>query len=520
MRSFDAIVVGGGTNGLAAAGRLARAGRAVLVLEAADTLGGGAVTREFAPGYRVSAVAHLLNMLDPRVAAGLDLARHGLQLAAANIATTAVSADGDHLVLEGAYGERLRGSISDVDRAAWADLRARLLRQAGVLRPVRATIPPRPARGVGNDLAAVARLGLRVRGLGRDELREFLRMLLINVADVLDDELGDDRLKGLVAFDTILGARLGPRSPNSLILLLNRLAGEAGGLPAALAVPRGGMGAVADAMATAVASLGVTLRTGARVRSFEVTGDRVTGATLDTGETFRASQVLSAINPRTTFLDLLGPRHLDTGFVRRTQAIRMRGTAAKLHLALSAAPDFRGAGLRTRLVVAPSIDAVETAFNPVKYGGFSDSPVMEILLPTVFEDGLAPPGHHVLSAIVQFAPHEAKGGWEAARPRFLERIMAVLEGHAPGIGKLVTATELLTPADLAERYGFVGGDWHHGEFAVERMLFLRPAIGAAQYAAPVPGLWLAGAGSHPGGGISGAAGWNAAERLLATEPRA
>jgi phytoene dehydrogenase-like protein len=303
------------------------------------------------------------------------------------------------------------------------------------------------------------------------------------------------------------------------MLLYNRLAGEAGGLPATLAVPKGGMGAVAEAMAKATAALGVTLRAGARVRALTVADDRVTGVVLADGETITARQVLSAINPRTTFLDLLGPRHLDTGFVRRTQAIRMRGTAAKLHLALTGAPDFRGADLRSRLVIAPSVDAVETAFNPVKYGGFSENPVMEILLPSAFETGLAPEGRHVLSAIVQFAPHDPQGGWEALKPRFLDRIMATLEAHAPGIGKLVTATDLLTPADLAERYGLVGGDWHHGELAVERMLFLRPAIGAAQYAAPIPGLWLAGAGSHPGGGISGAAGWNAAERLLATEGR-
>jgi phytoene dehydrogenase-like protein len=517
MPSFDAIVIGGGTNGLAAAGRLARAGRKVLVLEAGGTVGGAAATVEFAPGYRVSAVAHLLNTLDPRVETGLDLARHGLELSAKNLATTALSAAGAHLLLEGAYGERLRGTVSDTDRAAWTELRARLLRQAGVLRPFKALTPPRPAKGAGNDLGKLARLGLKIRGLGRDELREFLRMVLINVADVLDDELDDDRLKGLVAFDTILGAHLGPRSPNSLMLLYNRLAGEAAGLPAALAVPKGGMGAVAAAMAQAVEALGVTLRTGARVRSLKVSDDRVTGVVLEGGETILARQVLSAINPRTTFLDLLGPRHLDTGFVRRTQNIRMRGTAAKLHLALSGTPYFRGADLRSRLVIAPSIDAVETAFNPVKYAGFSESPVMEILFPTAFEAGLAPEGHHVLSAIVQFAPHEAMG--QTARATFLARIMATLEAYAPGIGDLVTATELLTPADLAERYGLVGGDWHHGELAVERMLFLRPAIGAAQYAAPIPGLWLAGSGSHPGGVISGAAGWNAAERLLASEAR-
>ena len=511
MPSCDALVIGGGTNGLAAAGRLAGAGRSVLVLEAGDTVGGAAQTVEFAPGYRVSAVAHLLNLLDPRVEAGLDLARHGLAYAAVDLATTALSATGDHLRLDGAAGARLDASP---DAAAWAELRARLLRYAGALRPFRDMTPPRLARGAGNETARLALLGLKLRAMGRDELREFLRLLLTNVADVLDDELTDARLKGVLAHDAVLGAWMGPRSPNSLMLLLNRLAGQAAGQPSGLALPKGGMGALAAAMARAVQAKGVTIRTGARVRALEVANDRVMGVTLESGELILARTTISAINPRTTFLDLLGARHLDTGFVRRIRAIRMRGTAAKLHLALTGTPDFRGADLRTRLVIAPSARAVEDAFNPVKYNRWSDVPVMEIVLPSAFEDGLAPAGHHVLSAIVQFAPTEPEGGWDAHRGAFLESILATLETHAPGLGALIAHAELVTPADLETRYGMVGGNWHHGELAVERMLFLRPAIGAAQYATPLPGLWLAGAGCHPGGGISGAAGWNAAGRIL------
>ncbi len=511
MPSFDAIVIGGGTNGLAAAGRLAGAGRSVLVLEAGDRLGGAAQTVEFAPGYRVSAVAHLLNLLDPRVEAGLDLGRHGLGYSAVNLATTALSATGEHLRLEGAVGDSLSATP---DSAAWAELRSRLLRYAGALKPFKALVPPRLARGAGNETAKLAMLGLKLRAMGRDDLREFLRLLLTNVADVLDDELTDDRLKGVLAHDAVLGAWMGPRSPNSLMLLLNRLAGEAAGQPSGLALPKGGMGAVTAAMAKAVEAKGVVIRTGARVRGLEVADDKAMGVVLEDGELILARTTVSAINPRTTFLDLLGPRHLDAGFVRRIRDIRMRGTAAKLHLALTAAPDFRGADLRSRLVIAPSARAVEEAFNPVKYGRFSDAPVMEIVLPSAFEDGLAPAGRHVLSAVVQFAPSAPEGGWEAHRGAFLDRILATLEAYAPGIGGLVAAAELVTPADLESRYGMVGGNWHHGELAVERMLFLRPAIGTAQYATPVPGLWLAGAGCHPGGGVSGAAGWNAAGRIL------
>ena len=395
MPFYDAIIIGGGTNGLAAAGRLAKTGRKVLVLESAAVAGGGATTKEFAKGYKVSAVAHLLNLLDPRVEHGLGL---HLSFAATNISTTALSPKGDHLVMQGNYGETIQGSLSDTDRASWAELRQKLLRFAAVLKPFKALTPPRLGKGVGNEMLKLAGLGLKIRGLGRDDLREFMRLMLINVADVLDDELKDDRLKGVVAFDTVLGAHLGPRSPNSLLLLLNRLAGEP------LSLPAGGMGSVAAAVAKAVRALGVDIRMNAKVKAVNIVGDKATGVTLQNGEMIDAKTVISAINPKTTFLDLIGPRHLDTGMVRRAGNIQMRGNTVKLHLALKGTPDFKGADLKTRLVIAPSVRAVEDAFNPVKYGEFSENPVMEIVIPSAFEEGLAPKGHHVLSAIVQYAP--------------------------------------------------------------------------------------------------------------------
>jgi len=519
MPSYDAIIIGGGSNGLAAAGRLAKAGRKLLVLESASQPGGGAQTHEFAPGFRTSSVAHLLTMLDPRVEQGLDLARYGLAYAAKTMPTTALSMTGDHLMLDGCYGETIRGSLSGADRTAWTALRLKLLRFADVLRPLKDMAPAQLGGGKDNELMKLARIALKARFMGRDDLRELMRMLLINVADVLNDELGDDRLKGVVAFDTVLGAHLGPRSPNSLLLLLNRLAAEAAGEKAGLAVPAGGMGTVAASMSAAVRDMGVEIRTGARVKSLTVETDRAVGVVLQSGEEIRARAIVSAINPRTTFLDLLGPRHLDTEAVRRAGNIRMRGNACKLHLALSGAPGFNGADLATRLVIAPSIEAVENAFNAAKYGAFSEHPVMEIIVPSALEDGHAPDGRHVLSAIVQFAPYALKQGWESGRAAFLGRIMATLEAYAPGIGALVTGSELLTPPDLEQRYGFAGGNWHHGELTAEQMLFLRPMIGAAQYETPIAGLYLAGAGSHPGGGISGAAGWNAAERILSREAR-
>ena len=473
-------------------------------------MGGGATTVEFAPGYRVSGLAHLLTALDARVTAGMCLEKHGLSLAAAGLGSTAVSASGDHLQLDGIAGSRVTGGLGEADRAAWAAMRARLLAFAAVLAPFKAMPPPRLSRSGGNDWVGLAKRGFGFRQLGKEEFREFLRMILINVADALEDDLADDRLRGLLAFDTVLGAWLGPRSPNSLILLLIRLSGNG----ASLDLPTGGMGSVALAMARAAEAGGVRLRPNARVARILVESDRACGVTLDNGDVLRAGLVVSAIHPRTTFRQLVGPRPLDADFYRRTDHIRSRGGAAKLHLALAGAPDFRGADLKSRLVLAPSIRAVEDAFNAVKYREVPARPVMEVILPSAHEAGFAPEGHHVLSAIVQFAPHAPKAGLAEARAEMLENTLSVLEDHAPGIRGLIVHAELLMPQDIEARFGMVGGNWHHGELAVEQMLFLRPLREMAQYATPLPGLWLASAGSHPGGGISGASGWNAAERIV------
>lgn len=519
MTSCDAIVIGGGPNGLAAAGRLAKAGRSVILVERNTTLGGGAASHEIAPGFKVSSIAHTLSALDPRVEAGLDLAQHGLSYAARALPTTALDASGDHLRLEGAFGARILGRIPDKDRRAWAELRGKLLRFATVIRPLKDRAPPKLKSRQRDDLMGLAKFALRTRRLGRDDMREFLRMLLINVADVLNDELSDSRLKGVVAFDAVLGAHLGPRSPNTLLGLIYRLASEAAGETAGLAVPKGGMGAVAQSMAGAIQALGVQVLPRSHVRAITIENDRATGVELTGGGGIRGRTVVSAIDPRTTLLDLVTPRHLDTETVRRTRNIRARGACCKLHIALNGAPDFRRADLATRLVIAPSIDAIETAFDAVKYGRFSSDPVMEIVIPSATEAGHAPDGRHVLSAIIQYAPYNLRGGWHAGKAAFLGRIMSTLETYAPGLGKMVEKVELLTPPDLERTYGFAGGNWHHAELSVEQMLFLRPAIGLANYETPIEGLYLAGAGSHPGGGISGAAGWNAAEHILAREGR-
>lgn len=505
----DAIVIGAGPNGLAAAHRLQGQGRRVVVLERAGVVGGGAAGVPFAPGFAAPALAHLSYNLDPRVERGMRLARHGLAWTARTLSTTALSATGQHLRLDGAVGQTLAGDVSAADRAAWAALRTRLLKFSRVLAPFREMTPPRLAKGAGNPMLKLAGIGLKARMMGADEFRELLRVFLTNMHDALNDELTHPLLKGALAFDASLGTWLGPRSPNSLLIWLDRLAGQVGGVQGAIGLPKGGMGTITAAMTRAAEAGGVVIRTDADVAGVIIEGDHAVGVYLASGEEIRAPLVVSAIAPKTTLLSLVGPRHLDTGLVSRIRHQKSRGSAAKLHLALSAAPDFKGADLRTRLVIASSEEQVERAFNPVKYGQVPDEPVMEIIVPSAYESGHAPEGQHLLSAILQYAPH-APADRDAARAAMLEATLRQLEAHAPGLRALVTHAEMLMPYDIEARWGMPGGNWHHGELSVEQMLFLRPLPGMARYQTPIAGLWLASAGCHPGGGISGSAGWNAA----------
>ena len=515
---WDAIVIGGGHNGLVCAVTLAKSGRKVLVLEAASEVGGAARTEEFAPGFRVSSIAHVLNRLHPDVVKSLELEKHGLEISPASHAPSiSLSAKDGPLTLTGAYGEGLVGATPS-EQAAWQELRAQLFRYAGILKPFLSRRPP-DLHGMSlSETFALGQSAMALKKLGKEDMRDFLRVILMNVADLLDEQLTDSRLKGLLSFDAVLGSHLGPRSPTSLLGLYYRLTGEIDGVPGAQIVPKGGVGQIAATIAASAAKTGVVTRTEAPVGRIRVENGRATGLVLENGEEFQARMIVSAVDPSTTFLDLVGPRELDTGFVRKVKNIRNQGDAAKLHLALDRPPQFQGvddAGHRGRLVIAPSTDHVERAFNPSKYGEFSPEPVLEITLPSLADPSLAPDGACVLSAVVQYAPYKLREGWERGKPKFFKAIMNLLERHAPGIGKLTRHVQLLTPTDIEERYRMPGGHWHHGELQADQMLMSRPVFGAEGYATPIDGLFLCGAGSHPGGGVSGAPGLNAARRILA-----
>jgi phytoene dehydrogenase-like protein len=497
----------------------------VLVLEAANQVGGAAVTREFAPGFRVSAGAHLLHLMPADLLRELKLESHGLEWAARGMSTTALVQGAAGL----AVGQSQLGTashsgadskahgLSTHDAQAYSEYASRMRRFAGALVPILSRTPPRLGTTAWSDRLALLRMGWQIRRLGRKDMRELLRIGGMNVYDLLEENFDSVALKGALGFDAVLGANFGPRSPGTVLTLLYRLAAESAAGVSGLSQPKGGMGALCDALAKAATAAGAAIRTGAPVAGILVESDRARGVVLESGERIEAQHVISSVDPKNTFLRLLGPRHLDTGFVRRVNHIRSRGLAAKLHLALNRAPPFSGvnqAALSGRLLIAPSLQHIEHAYNHAKYGEYSADPVMEVTVPTVNDPTLAPTGHHVLSAIVQYAPYALKEGWQSGRQRFLDTALDSLERYAPGLRGCIVGAELSTPADMETEFRMSGGHWHHGDLAFDQFLMVRPVPGAAQYRTPMNGLFLCGAGCHPGGGVMGVAGRNAAREIL------
>jgi phytoene dehydrogenase-like protein len=509
----DTIIIGGGHNGLVCAAYLAKAGQKVTVLEAADGVGGAANTREFAPGFKVSGCAHLLYLLDEGIHKELDLKSHGLSMAKSDMATIALDENGEHIRIHGASVDG--NDISDADKSALTEYHRFMSRFAGIIGGLHQQVPPRLGTRATGDLLSLARLGWNTRKLGRDDMREFLRIAGINVYDVLQENFDNELLKGALSLDGVLGTFLGTRSNNSVFSALHRWSN--GGR---YSQPTGGMGAVSDAMAVAARKHGAEIRTSSPVKRILMDFDQACGVELKNGEQIKATKVVSSADPKTTFNQLLGAQNLEAGFAHKIKNIRSKGNVAKLHLALSGMPDFTGldeANRGERLVIAPSLEYVEHAFNHAKYGEYSKQPVIEITLPSVNDSSLAPAGQHVLSANVQWAPVDLKQGWGEAKHAFTETIIDVIACYAPDIRSKIQHTELLTPADIEKEFRITGGHWHHGELAMDQFLMMRPAPGAAQYSTPVNGLWLCGAGSHPGGGVMGCAGRNAANAIIKSD---
>jgi len=513
---YDAIVIGGGHNGLAAAARLASGGARVLLAEAGSRVGGAAVTAEITPGYSASAVAHLLEGFPRRIERKLKLHRHGLRYAARNVATVALDRDGHHILLP-----RTRKEFSGFrdllpkDAGAYREYVARRRALAEFVAPLLGERPPAL-----NDPEALKRFlrrsVWRAALKGGRTMQSLLRALSEAIGDRLDAEFESTLLKGALAFDATLGGSEGPYAPGTSFRAVLREAIRMQGQGVSL--PVGGMGAFSDALAASIAAAGGDIRIDTRVVRVLVEGGRAVGVELSGGLEVRAALILSAVAPRTTMLDLVGARHVETDDLRELRHLVPRGAAAKINLALDRLPKFSGLAPElygSRLLVAPSLAELDEGANAARGGELPLEPMMEVLLPSVTDPLLAPEGQHVMSVIVQSVPYAMAGGWDMHREVLVQRVVRTLGHYAPGIEDMMIAGEFLTPPDIEEKYGLAGGDWHQGDLRLDRLFAFRPAPAYGGYETPLPGLWLCGAGSHPGGGITGLPGWLAAGAILA-----
>lgn len=519
-RSFDAIVIGGGHNGLVAAAYLGKAGKRVLLLEASHRLGGALTTDEISPDYKISTGAHLLDAMPRQIEKDLKLVKHGLRYAARRVPTIVLDRDKQHIVLSTRRADleiMRRHSAADAD--AYPAYVARMKSYASLLTPlITETIP---SAGMEQLRSALHRIVWRAELMGSASLESFLRQMPGSIGDLLDDTFETPLLKGALALDTLLGSREGPYAAGTVLSSVYR-----GGLRNASTGPHmieGGLGAFVDALAAAAADFGVIIRASSAVKRILVEGDEAKGVETEQGEIFEAPLILSSAHPRATMLGLVGAKHLDAGLVKRLLHIADSGTTAKLNLALDGLPTIQGLApveYGARLLIAPSLQFLDEAFSRFKHDDFSSDLPMEVTIPSVYDAPLAPPGQHVMSIVVQYVPYEAAGGWETNRDRLIARIVETLACYAPGIKQRIVAGELMLPPDIERKFGLPGGSWYHGDMELDQLLMFRPTPGLARYRTPLRGLYLCGTGSHPGGGISGLPGQLAARAAMKDRRRA
>lgn len=512
IRRTDAIIVGAGHNGLVCAAYLARAGLKVVVLDAAATAGGMAAPRTISGNYRFPGLAHVAPPVSSAIVRDLRLRQFGYVPGTA-IDTIALDDRGKHLTIG---TNRLSGEdLPESDETAYPQFKSEYLSFARSLRPLFENKAPRLKDMPFADKVTLAKLGWKIRmGLGRESMYEFLRVAAINIYDVLNEKFTDERLKGAIASDAVMGCAMGPRTPGTVLTWLQRMHGELNG---PLAMQSGGKTQLVDALTQSAEDAGATIRLNAHVRKILLHNGKAFGVELADGEMLKAKVIISNADPRATFSALVGGPQLDAMFANRVTQIRGAGVVAKLHLALSGLPDFAGlepTQLGSRLLVAPSMTYVEHAFNHSKYGEYSEKPVLEITVPSVQNAGLAPEGHHVMSVNVAFVPYDLNGGWSEKKTTLAYEIISHLGRYSPNLKSMIVDYEFLTPVDIEEQFGAVQGHWHHGELSIHQSFMLRPLHGAAQYDTPVEQLFLCGAGCHPGGGLSGLPGRNAAKRIL------
>lgn len=512
---WDAIIIGGGHNGLVCAWYLARAGKRVLVLERRSVVGGAAVTEEFAPGFRNSTASYTLGLLDPAIMREMALAAHGLKVVGRPFSNFLPTEDGRHLLMGGGQSATAVARWSAADSAALPDYERRLGDVARILRLLADRIPP--AGGTGGIVRAVEQ-GWRLLGLSVTAKRDAIDLFTRSAREVLDGFFESDPVKAVFGFDAIVGHYASPDTPGSAYVLLHHVFGEVNGVAGAWGHAIGGMGAVTQAMARACVQAGVTIRTDAPVARVLAGARGVDGVELADGERIAARSVAANCHPKTLLLDLLDPARLNPDLrARMTRHANGSGTF-RMNVALSALPRFTalpepGDHLKSGIILAPSLDYMDRAHADARAHGWSRRPIVEMLIPSLVDDSLAPPGAHVASLFAQhFDP--ALADWEQHRDAAADAVIDTVEAFAPGFRASIVGRIALSPADLAARFGLVGGDIFHGRMSLDQLWAARPVFGLGAHRMPVKGLWLCGSGAHPGGGVSGRPGRNAARAML------
>ncbi|MEM7282170.1 MAG: NAD(P)/FAD-dependent oxidoreductase [Pseudomonadota bacterium] len=511
-KGIDVIVIGCGHNGLVCAGYLAKAGLNVHCFEANNSVGGMTAPYDLGDGYETAGLATVGYPLRSSIVRDLNLREHGYQPGPA-IDTISLADNGDHLVIS--EKEVLSNNIPEDEANRFKQLKADYREYAKKLEPIFCNKPPRLKNMDWSDKFLLGKLGWNARfGLGRESMYELLRVAGSNIYDVLNDSLSNEQLKAAIAWDAVLGSAMGPRSPGTVMTWLQRLGGELNGpLHQYCDVST----SVSTALLKAADSLGVTVHLNAEVKRILTQDSKVAGIELANGEALQAKTVVSNVDPRTTLLRLVGAPSLDAMFAHRVSQIRGQGVVAKMYFALRGQPEFPGLNdsqLKGKLLIAPTMQYIERAYNHSKYGECSEAPVIEVTLPTTHNPGLAPPGANMMAVNVAFVPYRFAG--EPEREALVKKTIAKISEFCPKLESLIVKHRLLTPKDIEQRYHAVQGHWHHGELTLHQSFMMRPLYGAAQYDTPVHGLFLCGAGCHPGGNVTGLPGYNAAKRLLKT----
>ncbi len=516
----DVVIIGGGHNGLVTAFYLAKAGFKPLVLERNAQVGGAAVTDEFHPGFRCSTLAHTAGPIRPDVVRDMQLEKHGLRLVTPEAAVTALSPDGRALTLyqDAAKSAQEISAFSQKDAIKYPEFAQSLAKISKVIADALATTPPdidNPSRG---DLWSMLQTGRAIRKLGKKDMFRLLRWGPMAVADLAAEYFETELLRAVIAARGVFGTFLGPWSAGSALVLLIRAAADSH--PAGSATfAAGGAGAITQAMASAAKAAGAEIRTGADVIEIHVQNGVATGVILSTGEQIEAKAVISNADPKRTLLKLTDPTHLSPDFVQKLQNYRGNGTVAKVNLALSGLPKFTGvngdgSALKGRIHIGNEIDYLERAFDESKYGNFSRQPYLEATIPSLTDSTLAPDGKHVMSIYMQYAPYKLKGDWEQQRKALGQTVVQTLTQYAPNLPELILTHQIITPKDLEEKYGLTGGQIFHGDLSLDQFFTMRPLLDWARYRTPIDKLYLCGSGTHPGAGLTGGSGANAAREIV------